>query len=123
MESTRIPNIMEAKMRDQNDLIEKMPGLITQASLAEAEYDKAIAITIAKLEMGEELELNGTKVKAKVAAGIEKKAKGLCYKELADKIQAKEILKLRFKELDKLQAQLNASQSLLRNQQEMGGVR
>lgn len=56
-----------------------------------AEYDKQLAITLVKLQAGEELDLMGNKVQSPPASTSEKIARGICWQDRAKMEVAKNL--------------------------------
>ena len=84
-----------------------------------AEYDKAFAITIIKLNNGVEFDIDGNKVQNPKTSIMEKIAKGLCWKERLDMELADAEYKNAISSLDCLKTELNGYQSINRHLSEI----
>ena len=78
-----------------NDIADKLIALadeidsIGNVGMAEARYDKALAIACMKLDNGVEMELDGIKIQSPKAACMKEIAKGMCWKAKFDWLEAK----------------------------------
>jgi len=78
------------------------------------EYEKKIAITMLELRNGKVVMLDGKEVAYSSATGLEKIAKGVCYKESIARDLAESNYKNAVSALNGIQAIINALQSMLR---------
>ena len=78
------------------------------------EYEKAIAVTMLKLRNGEVVNLDGEEVSYGSATGLEKIAKGVCYKESIARDIAESNYKNATIALQAIQTIINALQSKLK---------
>ena len=81
---------------------------------ANGEYEKAVAITMINLKNGKVALLDGKEISYPSATGLEKIAKGVCYKESIAKDIAESNYKNAVYALQSTQAIINALQSMLR---------
>lgn len=81
---------------------------------ATRDYDRKMAITLATLRDGEVFELGGKAYKSPPVTILEKIAKGLCCDERHKLVLAETGYKACITNINALQAQLNANQSLFR---------
>ena len=82
-------------------------------------YDKALAVTLIRLKNGEALELDGVIIQSPPASTAEKIAKGLCYQEKINVELAEVTYKNTIVKIETIQQELNAYQSLYKNQIEI----
>lgn len=96
--------------------IDKIRSVISERGKLKAKclsnYDKAIAITILKLKNGVEMELEGEKIVNPPTTIIEKISKGICWQEKLNMEEADISYKSAITNLDAVQSQLNALQSI-----------
>lgn len=85
-------------------------------AVANSDYDKKIAITIIKLKNGAEMQLENEFIKNPPATIIDKIARGICWQEKLNMDKADSEYKSCISNLDAVQSQLNAYQSLNRYQ-------
>ena len=78
------------------------------------EYEKAIALTMLRLRNGQKVELDGEEVVYSSATGLEKIAKGVCYKESIARDIADSKYKNAVLALQAIHTTINALQSMLR---------
>ncbi len=93
----------------------KLDILAREKAVYAANYDKAIAVTIMKLNNGKALELDGETVKDPAKSIMEKIAKGICYQERLDMDVAEANYKSQVLKLDAVKAVLNGWQSVNRH--------
>ena len=113
-------SVIETQMKIQRciDMIDierpKLSDMAHTKAVKIAEYEKAIAVTIMKLNAGKPAELDGETIKDPAKSIMEKLAKGLCWQEklaseVADSAYKSQVLKL-----DCVKAQLSGYQSVNR---------
>lgn len=106
---------IEAKIK----LLEKgrasLQDLAMRKAITAAEYDKALAIAILRLRGGEEIVLDGHRIKDPPVGIIEKVAKGMVNEQRLAMDDSEAQYKLSVKKLDAVQAELNGYQSIFRH--------
>ena len=93
----------------------RLQELSVNKAKALSEYDKQIALAMAKLGLGETVVLEGVEITAKIASNLKEKAKGVCFEYLCSKILAEDAYKNCITNIDCLKAQLNGFQSIYRH--------
>ena len=81
-------------------------------------YEKKIAVTMLKLRQGQVVELDGEEVAYSVTTGLDKIAKGVCYKESIALDLAESAYKNAVIGIQTVQVEINALQSILRYMEE-----
>ena len=94
-----------------NTSSKRIVDLAKDKALKSSEYEKEVAKTIIRLNNGEELEIDGKKVKDPAKSIIEKLARGYCYKKKLDMETADGVYKSAIAMIDSYKAQLNGWQS------------
>ena len=101
----------------------KLDGLGQDCAIAEVNYDKAVAVALIRLKMGKRIEVKFSlpdepdmieTYQSDTLAGIEKIAKGACWKQQLEMLQAQNKYKSCITNLSALEKQLNAKQSVFR---------
>lgn len=80
-----------------------------------AEYDKVIALTLAKLRNGRHFEIDGEEIQNPPVSIMDKLAKGLCWEQSLAKEKAETGYKAVNTSIDIIKSQLNALQSVYRH--------
>ena len=91
---------------------------IKRAETATA-YDREIAMTLIALKNGVEFDLDGQKILNPPTTTTDKIAKGICWKEKLEAEKADAMYKSVISNLNAIQAEMNAFQSLHKNLKEM----
>lgn len=81
MEAFEVAQQLQDICVEQEKLNAMVSGTYKKKSEAFANYDRAIAKTIASLRNGVEFEIDGEKIVNPPVSNIEKLAKGICWKE------------------------------------------
>ncbi len=90
-----------------------------RSAQAEADYDKAIAVTLIQLRNGVEFDLEGHKIKDPPATITEKIARGICYKQKLEMELAQSDFKATVSAMNSVMSELNAYQTIYRRQTEV----
>ena len=106
---------IEAKIKKLDQAPEKLMERAKEAAATEAEYEKRMAITIARLENGETFVVEGTEIKDAGMGVRKEKAKGICWETKMKMIEAQLMYKASVKNADIICAQLNGWQSINRH--------
>jgi hypothetical protein len=103
---------IEAKIKE----IDKVRSVLIERSddrdNAEANYTKEYAMVLIGLKNSKEYELDGEKIKDPPAASVKEIAKGICWLKKLEYDKAESLLKIAFKNLEAVQSQLTAYQSI-----------
>ena len=108
------------EIQSKNREIDSIRGVIKergeQAAVAEAEYEKKLAVTLLKMRNDEEFIFEGVDISQKnVPANIlEKYARGVCWKEKLEKEKAAALFKSAQINMNAAVTQMTALQSLFR---------
>ena len=81
---------------------------------AMGEYEKKIAITMLRLRQGQTIDLDGEEISYSATTGLDKIAKGVCYKESIALDLAESTYKNAVLGIQTVMAEINAYQSILR---------
>ena len=96
-----------------------LKAAIDKAAQAEAEYDKAIAITMAMLEAGTEYKLDDKVIKDIGTSNREKLAKGLCWAQRCTFLQAQNTYKGLLVQIRALEQMQSGQQSIFSKLEQM----
>ena len=111
--------LVQQKIQEKITLMErerpKLDTLAREKAVYAANYDKAIAITIMKLNAGKVMDIEGETIKDPAKSIMEKLAKGICYQERLDMDVAEANYKSQVQKLDCVKAELNGYQSINRH--------
>ena len=107
------------KIQEKIELMErerpKLESLAMAKAQAMSDYEKALAITILKLQNGSIIEFEGEKVGEVKATNVGTIAKGICYQESLAADFAESAYKTHHKKLECVQAELCGYQSIFRH--------
>ena len=111
--------LVQQKIQEKISLMErerpKLDTLAREKAIYAANYDKAIAITIMKLNAGKPIKLGDEVIESPAKSIMEKLAKGICYNERLDMDVAEANYKSQVQKLDCVKAELNGYQSMNRH--------
>ena len=111
-------NKIMLKMGKLRNELEKLAG---ECAITEVDFDRAVALAIVRLKMGKKVivKLDDTDIdevyESSTTAGVEKIAKGACWKQQLKMLQAEKKYKSHITSLTVLQSTLNAKQSIFRH--------
>jgi hypothetical protein len=88
-----------------------------ESTQAETEYYKKKAIVIMQLNGGVEFNLDGATIQNPRATHVPDLVKGICWQELQNKLKASGMLKSAYVQLNTLEKQLSALQSIFKQLQ------
>jgi translation elongation factor P/translation initiation factor 5A len=115
--------LLSKLIEEKIELLEKGRAKLEQAGFEKAEqtslYEKTLAKTIMRLKNGEELELEGEKIKEPPTTILEKIARGLCYQEKMNADLAETNYRSIIIKIQAIESELNAYQSLYKTQIEV----
>ena len=115
MEVLQIANQMEKKISQLEFARQKLKEYAEERAKTIVAYDKAMAITMAKLQAGKEMAIDDTVIKCTTATNLKDYSKGLCEKEQAAMLIAEAMYKNCITQIEAIKAELNGLQSIYRH--------
>jgi glucosamine 6-phosphate synthetase-like amidotransferase/phosphosugar isomerase protein len=114
MDLLTIANELEKKIKEIDNIRGSLRERGELKATTIAEYEKKIAITMIKLKNGFTFEIDGQKIDNPPVTMTEKIARGICWQEKLEMEKAETAYKSVVVNLDAVQTQLSAYQSLNR---------
>ena len=118
MELTKISKLIYTKIEQLEAGRKTLKERGESKSLATAEYEKKLAITIIRLKNGESLDIEAYKIENPPATLTEKIAKGICWNEKLEMDKSEALYKAALVNMQSFTAALSALQSILKYSEE-----
>jgi hypothetical protein len=115
MDVKNVADEIESKVNEINRIRKDIRKRGEDKANAVAEYDRKLAVTIIQLKNGVDMELDGQIIHSPAATITEKIARGLCWKEKLAMEQTEGLLKSAASNLNAVEAQLSALQSIYKH--------
>lgn len=115
MNTIDIANEIMKKIKQIDDIRAEIKQRGANKAKSESDYDKAVALTIIRLRNGVSMQLEGQTIQNPPVSNIDKIAKGICWQEKLAMEEAVALYKSAVTNLDAIQSQLNAYQSVNRH--------
>ena len=122
MEVLEVARQIEKKINQSEDARKKLKEYSVKYAETIVAFDKAMAITMAKLQAGRELPLDGTIIKCTTATNLKDYAKPLCEQQQADMLIADAMYKNCVTQIKAILAELNSLQSIYRHLDSTGSL-
>ena len=114
MEALEVAKEMQIKINTIKKMRGELSNRASTKSYAVANYEKNIALTIAKLRNGIEIDFEGQKIKDPPVTIMEKLVRGICWKEKLDMEDAENMYRSLIVNIGCVESELNALQSINR---------
>lgn len=115
MDIVTIQEQIEKRITWLDELLKRLTETGTALALAEAEYDRDLALAMLGIEHGSVKEIDGVPIGKVTTTTLRDKAKGVCWQARLKLAQAEAMHKGTRAKIETVSAQLNAFQSIFRH--------
>lgn len=115
MDVIAVQEEIEKRINWLDDLLKRLTETGQTLALADAEYDRDLALAMLGIEHGSVKEIEGVPIGKVTTTTLRDKAKGVCWQARLKLVQAEALHKGTKTKIDTVSAQLNAWQSIFRH--------